>query len=203
MPRESERGDSLGMGGPADLGSPLEIRKVGSLREYETVFVLHPSLEENQVEEEIEGVQKTIEAGAGEIVAVERWGRRKLAYEIRKVHEGIYTLVRFRSDKGVFQDLERRYRLRESVLRHLTVVAQGPPPEPEPEKTEQPETQDSSSTPQEQKDHPEPEEPKAVAEQAAIDDKASGKTPESASASTESEGSAETPETTEADSQQS
>jgi small subunit ribosomal protein S6 len=96
------------------------------LREYETVFILHPSSEEARVEEEIEGVRQTILAGSGEIVQVDRWGRRRMAYGIRKVNEGIYTLIRFRSDPGVLTDLERRYRLREDVMRHLTVVAQGP-----------------------------------------------------------------------------
>ncbi|MBD3160776.1 MAG: 30S ribosomal protein S6, partial [Candidatus Eisenbacteria bacterium] len=51
---------------------------MGSVREYETVFVLHPGLEESGVEQEIDGVRKTIEAGSGEIVAVDRWGKRKL-----------------------------------------------------------------------------------------------------------------------------
>ncbi len=101
---------------------------MGSLREYETVFVLHPNLEEARVEEEIEGVRQTIGAASGEVLDVERWGRRKLAYTIGKVNEGIYTLVRFRSEPGVVADLERRYRLREEVLRHLTVLSQGPPP---------------------------------------------------------------------------
>jgi small subunit ribosomal protein S6 len=96
------------------------------LREYETVFILHPSSEEARVEEEIEGVRQTILAASGEIVQVDRWGRRRMAYGIRKVNEGIYTLIRFRSGPGVLTDLERRYRLREDILRHLTVVAQGP-----------------------------------------------------------------------------
>ena len=96
------------------------------MREYETVFILHPSMEEARVEEEIEGVRQTILAGSGEIVQVDRWGRRRMAYGIRRVNEGIYTLVRFRSGPGVLADLERRYRLREDVLRHLTIVAQGP-----------------------------------------------------------------------------
>jgi small subunit ribosomal protein S6 len=98
------------------------------LREYETVFVLHPGLEDARVEEEIEGVRSTIMATSGEILDVERWGRRKLAYTIGKVNEGIYTLIRFRSGPNVVTDLERRYRLREDVMRHLTVVSQGPPP---------------------------------------------------------------------------
>jgi small subunit ribosomal protein S6 len=109
---------------------------VGSLREYETVFILHPSSEEARVEEEIEGVRQTILAGSGEIVQVDRWGRRRMAYGIRKVNEGIYTLIRFRSGPGVVMDLERRYRLREDVLRHLTVVAQGPAMSLEPPRRE-------------------------------------------------------------------
>lgn len=96
------------------------------MREYETVFILHPSLDEARVEEEIEGIRQVILGASGEIVQVDRWGRRKLAYEIRKTNEGIYTLLRFRAEAGVLNDLERRYRLREDVLRHLTVVAQGP-----------------------------------------------------------------------------
>jgi hypothetical protein len=48
------------------------------------------------------------------------------------MNEGIYTLVRFRANASIVQDLERRYRLREDVLRHLTVISQGPPPEPAP-----------------------------------------------------------------------
>ncbi|MFB3909372.1 MAG: 30S ribosomal protein S6 [Candidatus Eisenbacteria bacterium] len=103
---------------------------MGSLREYETVFVLHPSLEEAKVEEEIEGVRQTLVGNSSEIVDIERWGRRKLAYEVQKVGEGIYTLIRFRAEPVAVAELERRYRLRETVLRHLTVLAQGPPPEP-------------------------------------------------------------------------
>lgn len=103
---------------------------MGSLREYETVFVLRPNVEDSRVEDEVDGVRQTIQAGSGEILGVERWGRRKLAYEIRKVNEGIYTLIRFRGGPGLVQELERRYRLREDVLRHLTVVSQGLPSEP-------------------------------------------------------------------------
>jgi small subunit ribosomal protein S6 len=200
------------------------------LREYETVFILHPGLEDQQIEEEIEGVRKTIEAGSGEIVSVERWGRRKLAYEIRKVHEGIYTLIRFRSDVGVFQELERRYRLRENVLRHLTVVAQGPPPEPPAPKDETsegakaardsvpeatigaekpadgPKPEKAAEPAAEQQasgDRPELPETEEVKETVASDDKLSGMTPETKSTLEEPEGSAKNPPAPEADSQTS
>lgn len=131
--REPKRGGLPRDGGPAWRGRTRKRREVdspvGSLKEYETVFVLHPGLEESRIEEEIDAVRKTIEAATGEILAVDRWGKRKLAYEINKVQEGVYTLIRFRSGAEVLRDLDRRYRFQEQVLRHLTVVAQGPPPE--------------------------------------------------------------------------
>jgi small subunit ribosomal protein S6 len=86
------------------------------LKEYETVFVLHPRLEDTKVEEEIEAVRQVIEGSSGAVLDVERWGRRKLAYEVGKVNEGIYTLVRFRSAPTLVAELERRYRLKEDVL---------------------------------------------------------------------------------------
>jgi small subunit ribosomal protein S6 len=101
---------------------------VGSLREYETVFILRPTLEESRVEEEIEGVRQLILAASGEVLGIERWGRRRLAYEIRRMNEGIYTLIRFKANANIVTDLDRRYRLREDVLRHLTVISQAPPP---------------------------------------------------------------------------
>lgn len=103
---------------------------MGSLKDYETVFILHPRTEDAKLEEEIDAVRQLIEASSGTVVDVERWGRRKLAYEIGKVNEGIYTLVRFRSGPAVVQELERRYRLKEDVLRHLTVASHGLPVEP-------------------------------------------------------------------------
>jgi small subunit ribosomal protein S6 len=105
------------------------------LREYETVFVLHPTLDEKEVEAEIQAVQELITSGKGVVKDVERWGRRRLAYQIRKVHEGTYTLIRFESEPQVLRDLERRYRLNEKLLRHMTLLAEGPPapPRAEPE----------------------------------------------------------------------
>jgi small subunit ribosomal protein S6 len=100
------------------------------LREYETVFVLHPTVDEKEVETEIQAVSDLITSGGGTVEEVERWGRRRLAYQIRKVHEGTYTLIRFQAEAQTLKDLERRYRLNENLLRHLTVLSEGPPAPP-------------------------------------------------------------------------
>ena len=96
------------------------------MREYETVIVLDPALDDTRVNQEIDTVQSVITQGGGEVLEVQRWGRRRLAYEIRKKREGIYSLIRFKSEGGVLDDLKRRFLINESLLRHLTVLSEGP-----------------------------------------------------------------------------
>lgn len=100
------------------------------LREYETTFVLDPGHDEAQVEAEIEKIREIITQDGGEVVAVNKWGRRKLAYEIRKKKEGIYTLIQFKGNPAVLSNLARRYHLNENLLRHMTVLYEAPPESP-------------------------------------------------------------------------
>lgn len=97
------------------------------MREYETIFVLEPELEQGSVEEQITRVCKIIEERGGEVHDIQRWGRRRLAYPIKKKSDGIYTFVRFGGDNRVLTELEHRYKLNESMLRHLTVMCETPP----------------------------------------------------------------------------
>ena len=96
------------------------------MREYETVIVLDPALDDTRVSQEIDTVQNVITQGGGEVLEVQRWGRRRLAYEIRKKREGIYSLIRFKSEGTVLDDLKRRFLINESLLRRLTVLSEGP-----------------------------------------------------------------------------
>ena len=98
------------------------------MREYETIFVLDPGQDDAAVDGEIEKIKEIVSQDGGEVTAVEKWGRRRLAYEIRKKKEGIYTLIRFRAPATVLPGLNRRYQLNESLLRHLTVLYEAPPP---------------------------------------------------------------------------
>ncbi len=96
------------------------------MREYETVFVLHPTYDEKEFEAEVQAVSDLITSSGGSIIEIDRWGRRRLAYDIKKVHEGIYTLLRYKSDAGVLKDLDRRFRMNERMLRYMTVISEGP-----------------------------------------------------------------------------
>lgn len=99
------------------------------MRHYETVFILDPAVSEERTAEEIDKAKSVISSAAGEVIEVQRWGKRKLAYEIKKKREGIYTLVRFKGTGAAVSELERSFRLSEPVIRFLTIVETGPPSE--------------------------------------------------------------------------
>ena len=63
------------------------------MTKYETTFILEPGLDESRVNEEIERVSQWIRDLGGEVLEVQRWGKRRLAYEIKKKRDGIYTMV--------------------------------------------------------------------------------------------------------------
>ena len=90
---------------------------------YETTVIFDPGLEEARVNEEVERVTQPIAQAGGEVVEVQRWGKRKLAYMIRKRRDGTYVHVKHKSPPELIAEMDRRFRLNESVLRHLTVLA--------------------------------------------------------------------------------
>ena len=96
------------------------------MREYESIFVLNPDVSDSQVEAELEKIREFVVSKKGEVTEIQKWGRRKLAYEIGKNREGNYTLIRFQSDSAVPQELERRYRLNENMIRFMTVLYEKP-----------------------------------------------------------------------------
>jgi small subunit ribosomal protein S6 len=89
---------------------------------YETTFILEPGLDETRTNEEVEKVSQWIKDGGGEIIDVQRWGKRRLAYEINRKRDGVYTHVLHKSPGDLVKDIERRLRLNESVMRVLTVI---------------------------------------------------------------------------------
>jgi len=89
---------------------------------YETTFILEPGLDEVKVNEEVERVSGWVKDLGGELIEVQRWGKRRLAYEIERKRDGIYTLVLYQGPGTVVKEIERRLRLNEQVMRVLTVL---------------------------------------------------------------------------------
>ena len=91
------------------------------MRKYETIFILHPSLDEEAVKAAEEKFKGVIENGGGVVENVDFWGKRKLAYEISKVNEGYYTLINFSADSELPKELDRIFRITDGVIRHIRV----------------------------------------------------------------------------------
>jgi small subunit ribosomal protein S6 len=91
------------------------------MRKYETIFILHPSLDEEAVKANIEKFKGVIENGGGTIENVDFWGKRKLAYEIKKVNDGFYTLINFEANPELPKELDRIFRITDGVIRHIIV----------------------------------------------------------------------------------
>ncbi len=86
---------------------------------YEVVYVLAPDLEEEQVEEQHNQVKAVIERFGGEAGEIDVWGKRRLAYEINDYQEGTYAIRNFQGNSEVISELERVFRMDDSVLRYL------------------------------------------------------------------------------------
>jgi small subunit ribosomal protein S6 len=109
---------------------------------YEVTYILRPSLEESEVEERVKAIAEIVKSQGGEVNAVERLGKKRLAYEIKDVREGHYAVMQFKSGAAASKELERQLKLHEDVLRalivrldgkmltHLAALAAGAPPAP-------------------------------------------------------------------------
>lgn len=92
------------------------------MRNYELVYVVKPNSDE-EVREAILNKVKEVVATDGEIVKVDIWGTKKLAYPIAKFTEGFYVLVNFKSAVDVPKEIDRNLKINENVIRHMIVVA--------------------------------------------------------------------------------
>ncbi len=93
----------------------------GRKREYETIFILKPDVTNDQIGAVNSKLRGVIEAGGGKLLKIENWGRRKLAYEVKKQLKGIYLFWRYLGDPGLVEEAERTLRLSEAVIRTYSV----------------------------------------------------------------------------------
>ena len=88
-----------------------------ALRHYELLLILDPSLDERTVAPSIDTFLNVVRQGGGSVESVEVWGRRRLAFEIRKNAEGIYAVINVTAPSAAVTELDRQLNLNESVLR--------------------------------------------------------------------------------------
>ena len=90
-------------------------------RVYEVMFIVRPDAAEEDIDKLIAGFSATVTGGGGTVKTVEKMGRRKLAYLVRKFNDGNYVLLTIEATGPVVLELERRLRVTEPVIKFITV----------------------------------------------------------------------------------
>jgi small subunit ribosomal protein S6 len=90
-------------------------------RTYEIMFIVRPDVEEADLDKLIEGFSANITSGGGEVKSVEKMGRRRLAYTVRKFNDGFYVLLNIAAEGSLIGEIERRLRVSEPVIKFITV----------------------------------------------------------------------------------
>src|SRR6476659_7721941 len=138
---------------------------MSALRTYELVYIVTPEATEELIASIHEQVEQTTQRMGGSLSKTENWGRRKLAYEIKRQKEGVYVLEVIEGTGELMKELDRRLKVVDQVIRHLVVrvdeeqrvvertrrqsfqerrrVARGLPPRPDP--SERPATNDDDA----------------------------------------------------------
>lgn len=91
------------------------------MNKYELAVIVKPNLEEEALKAELESVQELITRFGGTIEKIDDWGKRRLAYEIKKFNEGFYNFITFTGNSETPIEIERRMRIKENVIRYLIV----------------------------------------------------------------------------------
>ena len=101
------------------------------MKNYEVVYIFDTSVAEDKVQEKLTRYHELLTGpGQGEITATDVWGRRQLAFPIKKKNAGTYVIVQFRSAEDALPEFERLLKLDEDLLRYLVVQHNGEPTQP-------------------------------------------------------------------------
>ncbi|NPA57925.1 MAG: 30S ribosomal protein S6 [Aquificae bacterium] len=97
------------------------------MRHYELVFVLKPTMSEEEMASKLEQIQNLITSNGGEIYNLDKWGRRELAYPIQKFNSGYYYIINFKTENPELPGkLEYNLRLDEDIIRFLNFKLKTP-----------------------------------------------------------------------------
>ncbi len=91
------------------------------MRRYETIYILRPTLNEDEITNVVENTSQIILDEKGTIIELNKWGMKKLAYLIKKETQGYYVYCEYAGSPAAVAEIERKFRIDDSVLRYLTI----------------------------------------------------------------------------------
>ena len=115
------------------------------MRQYETIFIINPDLDESQINDVTEAVKTAIESGGGKVLKVDPWGKKRLAYAVKQHTDGYYVFIVFESSPEFVNQLNGHYRITERIIKHIIVQFEGDLTAPAPSHATAPPGQGSDS----------------------------------------------------------
>jgi small subunit ribosomal protein S6 len=109
---------------PGQTVQALEPRGESNLKRYETIFITYADMPDEEITALIERYGAIVKAKNGTLIKTEKWGKRKLAYEIKKQSRGNYILFDFAGSSAIITELERNLRIGDKILKYMTVKTQ-------------------------------------------------------------------------------
>ncbi len=97
-------------------------KEVNAVRDYEVLYIIDSTLEEEAIKAAVEKFSGLVTANGGAVESVDEWGRRRLAYPIDYKTEGYYVLMNFNSDPEFPKELERNFKIDDTILRYMVTV---------------------------------------------------------------------------------
>lgn len=95
------------------------------MRTYETIFIVNPQLAGDEYTAVVDKFKGVLTDQQAEILKVDEWGTKRLAYTVKKNDQGIYVLVVFNAENSVVKEFERRMRLDDSIIKFQTLLLEG------------------------------------------------------------------------------
>lgn len=97
------------------------VTESGQLCDYELVFIIKPEVADEAIESIINNISQFITNRGGTVASIDRWGKKRLAYPIKRFLEGYYVLAKFKINRAASKELESNLRLSEDIIRHLLI----------------------------------------------------------------------------------
>ncbi|MBC8209337.1 MAG: 30S ribosomal protein S6 [Desulfobulbaceae bacterium] len=91
------------------------------MRRYETIYILRPNMSETEISSIIDNTTAILTSNGGTTIQLDKWGMRKLAYEIKKESLGYYVYCDYTANPAECAEMERKFRIDDSVLKYMTV----------------------------------------------------------------------------------
>jgi small subunit ribosomal protein S6 len=92
------------------------------LREYETIYILESNIDPDEADRIATRIKEIVSARTGHLIKIDNWGKRKLAYPIRKSSRGVFVFLKYLGFEDLVSEIERNLRLLDAVVRYQTVV---------------------------------------------------------------------------------